>query len=123
MLKNTLGVNKTRINKVNMGKNYDMENYRYILETSYDDNTLSKDFFTVVTSIIPGSIMTKNLLAEDFLYSVFNYITFIEETPLDEVILKELYRMSITNYELSDLTLDEFKAKYESMKGGMDYEK
>jgi len=123
MLKNTLGVNKTRINKVNIGKNYDMENYRYILETSYDDNTLSKDFFTVVTSIIPGSIMTKNLLAEDFLYSVFNYITFIEETPLDEVILKELYRMSITNYELSDLTLDEFKAKYESMKGGMDYEK
>jgi hypothetical protein len=119
-IKDTYGTNMS-IKKVTMGTNYDAVNYKYILETSYNDNTLSKDFFTVVTSIIPGSPTTRNLLAEDFLYAIFNYITFIGETPLDDVILRELYRMSTTEFELSDLTLDEFKTKYESMKSGMYY--
>lgn len=121
-IKNTYGTNMS-MKKVNMGTNYDAVNYNYILETCYNENTLSRDFFTVLTSVIPGSPATRNLLAEDFLYATFNYITFIGETPLDDVILRELYRMSITDFELSDLTLDEFKTKYESMKTGMYYEK
>jgi hypothetical protein len=126
LLKNTLGMNNAsrmkfnKINaKINISTNYDQAHYKYILNTCYNENTLSKDFFTVVTSIIPGSPVEKSILAEEFLYNIFNYITFIGETPLDDVILRELRRMSVNGFELSDLSLDEFKAKYEQMKSGI----